>query len=284
MKYRFMAVHQDQFEVKIMCQVLAVSSSAYYAWKQRPLSQRALVNQQLVAKIRAIHAHSRQTYGSPRIHAELRDQGIVCNHKRVARLMRHHSIQPKQRKRYKITTNSKHKLAVAPNRLDRQFQASRPNEKWVADISYIDTDEGWLYLATVLDLFSRKIVGWSMSNRITATLVEDALLLALGRRVVTDELLHHSDRGSQYASQDYQQLLQQHGITVSMSNKGDCYDNAVMESFFATLKTECATQRYATRAQARQAIFEYIENWYNRQRRHSTLGYLSPVAFEQLHD
>ncbi len=237
----------------------------------------------LSAQIKDIHQTSRQTCGSPRIHAELQAQGRRCSRGRVARWMRAHGITARPRRRYRTTTRTDHRLPVAPNVLARNFTASRPDEKWLADITYIDTREGWLYLATVLDTFSRRIVGWSMQTRMTTRLVEDTWQMALGQRQWSGGLVHHSDRGSQYTSHDYQALLKAHGLIISMSGTGNCYDNAMMESFFATLKTECVTYRFATRAVARQAIFDYIVVWYNRQRRHSALDYLCPAAFEQLH-
>jgi putative transposase len=283
MRYRFIHTHHGEFDIKTMCRTLEVSRSGYYAWRSRQPSRRSQANQQLVEEIRQVHQTSRQTYGSPRVHAELKARGIECNHKRVARLMHVHGIQAKQRRRYKITTRANPRRPVAENLLKRDFTAGRPNQKWVADITYVSTHDGWLYLATVLDIFSRKIVGWSMSDRLKTNLVEDALQMALDRRQPQPGLLHHSDRGSQYTSIDYQALLERHHIRVSMSGTGNAYDNAMMESFFATLKTECVDRRYATRTEARLAIFEYLEVFYNNQRRHSSLGYLSPVAFERLH-
>jgi putative transposase len=219
---------------------------------------------------------------SPRIHAELRAQGILCSRGRVARLMRLNGVVARRRKRYRVTTRVDAQSPVAPNVLNREFTAERPNAKWLADITYLDTYEGWLYLAAVLDVYSRRIVGWSMHTRMTTDLVENALRMALGQRPHADDLLHHSDRGSQYTSGHYQTLLAQAQITPSMSGTGNCYDNAMMESFFATLKTECADHRFATRAEARRAIFEFIEVGYNRQRRHSALNYLTPAEFEAL--
>jgi putative transposase len=283
MKYRFIEAHRDEFEVKTMCRALEVSRSGYYAWRSRPPSQRTQANQELVKHIKQVHRDSRQTYGSPRVHAELRKRGIHCNEKRVARLMRLYGIQAKQRRRYKVTTRAVPGRLAAKNLLNRNFKAKRPNQKWVADITYISTREGWLYLATVLDVFSRQIVGWSMSNRLKSSLARNALKMALDRRQPVPGLLHHSDRGSQYTSSDYLRLLKEHHIQVSMSGKGSAYDNAMMESFFATLKTECVDHRFETRAEARLTIFEYIEVFYNRQRRHSALGYLSPHRFESLH-
>ena len=265
-----------------MCRVLGVSVSGYYAWRKRPPSARAEANAALVEQIRRVHADSRQTYGSPRIHATLRQQGLVCNHKRVERLMRLQGLRGcERRKRRPITTQSRHDYPVAPNRLQRDFTADMPNCKWLGDITYIDTAEGFLYLASLEDVFSRKIVGWAMDEHMETRLVEQALHMALARRQPAAGLLHHSDQGSQYASHAYRTLLEAQHVTVSMSSVGNCYDNAMKESFFATLKTECASQPFATRAQARTAIFEYIEVFYNRQRLHSALGYVSPEQFEQ---
>jgi transposase InsO family protein len=281
MKYRFIEAHREEFAVRIMCRVLRVSPSGYYEWRKREPSARDQANAKLVEEIRRVFQRSRKTYGSPRIHAELKAQGKRCGRNRVARLMRQHGICARRPRRRVRTTDSKHNRPVAPNLLARRFQAERPDQKWVADLTYVDTDEGWLYLATVMDLFSRRIVGWAMADHMETALVAQALRMALVRRQPGAGLLHHSDRGSQYASEVYRALLAAWGITVSMSRTGDCYDNAAMESFFGTLKTECITSRYATRADARTAVFEYIEVWYNRQRRHSTLGYLSPHAFEE---
>jgi transposase InsO family protein len=283
MKYTFIATHQEQYSVRLMCRVLDVSRSGYYAWRKREPSQRERENKVLLEQIRGIFKCSRETYGSPRIQAELNAQGIACSRGRVARLMRRNGLKARCRRRYRVTTKVDERHPVATNVLDRDFTAQQPNQKWLADITYIDTQQGWLYLAAVLDVFSRRIVGWSMQKRMTKSLVIDALQMALGQRDTTDDLLHHSDRGSQYTSADYQDLLQSCDITVSMSGTGNCYDNAMMESFFATLKSEWVTHRYATRDLARRDIFEFIEVWYNRQRRHSALGYLSPLAFERLH-
>lgn len=269
--------------MKGMCRVLGVSASGYYAWRQRRPSARQQANEAMVERIRAIHAESEATYGSPRVHAELKAQGIPCNKKRVERLMRVHCIRARQRKRWRPrTTDSEHSLPVAPNVLNRAFQAEVPDQKWVTDITYIPTAEGWLYLAAVMDLYSRRIVGWSMASRCTSKLVKDALKLAVAQRQPSPGLVHHSDRGSQYASADYRVLLTAWGMVASMSRKGNCYDNAPMESFFGTLKTERVHhRRYRTRAEARQDIFHYIEAFYNRKRRHSALGYMSPDQFER---
>lgn len=267
-----------------MCRILNVSESGFYAWQRRPASARAEANAVLLEQIRRVHQDSRQTYGSPRVHAALRRQGIVCNHKRVERLMRRHQIRGCDRRRRRPrTTDSHHAYPIAANLLQRDFTATAPNRKWLGDITYIDTLEGTLYLASLEDVFSRQIVGWAMAERMESGLVEQALRMALTRRQPGAGLWHHSDQGSQYASDDYRALLAAHDITVSMSDVGDCYDNAMKESFFATLKTECATGPFATRAVARTTIFEYIEVFYNRQRLHSALGYRSPEQFERLH-
>jgi putative transposase len=238
-------------------------------------------HQALIEHIRRIYAKSRRTYGSPRIQAELRAEGVVCNHKRVARLMRLVGLQARRHRRKVTTTDSKHEFPIAPNLLNRQFETEGPNLKWVSDITYIPTREGWLYLAVIMDLFSRKIVGWSMGPAITADLVEDALRMALYEREPNPGLLHHSDRGSQYASNQTRQILVANHIQVSMSRTGNCYDNAVIESFFSTLKCELIyLEDYQTRTEASVDIFEYIATFYNTVRRHSTLGYLSPNQFE----
>lgn len=261
---------------------MEVCVSSYYAWLKRPESKRKEENQQIVEEIKVIYKQSRNTYGSPRMYVELKKQNISCSQNRVARLMKLHQIAAKRKKRFVVTTDSKHNLPVAENTLNQDFQASKANEKWVTDITYIHTKEGWLYLAVVLDLFSRKIIGWSMDANMERWLVINALKMALQSRHPPKGLLHHSDRGSQYASIDYQKLLVDHKISCSMSRKGNCYDNAVMESFFATLKQELVYHRlYQDRKEAKQDIFEYIQVWYNRKRSHSSLGYLSPEEFEQ---
>ena len=266
-----------------MCCVLEVSQSGYYSWRKRAECPRQQENRRLLALIKAIHLESRKTYGSPRIHDQLKDRGVVCGKNRVARLMRGHGIQAKHRRRFKATTDSCHGLPVAENVLDRQFSVAGPDVVWVADITYIPTREGWLYLAVVMDLFSRRIIGWSMQPRLHRRLVIDALTMALSRRRPPPGLMHHSDRGSQYASEEYQTMLQEHQIVCSMSRRGNCWDNAPVESFFSTLKRELIhRRRYRTRLAARAEIFEYIEVWYNRKRRHSSLQYRSPVQYEQL--
>ena len=282
MKYAFIREHAAEYPVRRQCQVLEVAESGYYAWLQAQASQRQQTDEVLLAEIQAIYQHNRRLYGSPRIHAELKKHGWQCSRKRVARLMRHaHLRSVRQRPRRVQTTDSKHAHPVASNLLDRQFEAQRPNQKWVADITYIPTQNGWLYLAAVLDLFSRRIVGWAMSARCDAVLTQNALEMALAVHQPTADLLHHSDRGSQYAAHDYQALLARHSITVSMSRTGNCYDNAVMESFFRTLKAECVDLHvFLSRSHARSVIFEFLEVYYNRQRLHSTLGSCTPAAFE----
>lgn len=264
-----------------MCKVLGVSASGYYDWRKHEPSQREQANEKLLEAIRREYQASRQTYGSPRIHAALKKQGWQVGRHRIARLMRRHGMVGRSpRRKRPVTTQRAPGARAAPNLLAQDFTATRPNQKWLADITYIDTGEGWLYLALVMDLFSRTIVGWSMADHMRAELVEQALLMALGRRAPIDGLLHHSDQGSQYTSTLVQALLTARHIQVSMSGVGNCYDNAPMESFIGTLKAECAPAPFATRAEARLTIFEYIEVWYNRQRLHSSLDYLSPAAFE----
>jgi transposase InsO family protein len=281
MKYWFIEKHQRKYPIGQQCRVLGVSRSGYYAWRERQKKKTHDPNRALIEHIWRIHNKSRRTYGSPRIHAELRAEGMVYNRKRIARLMRQEGIQGRRKRRKAVTTDSKHPYPVAPNLLNRQFEAQAPNEKWVADITYIPTREGWLYLAAVLDLYSRKAVGWSMSSQVTADLVEDALRMALYERQPDPGLLHHSDRGSQYASEQIRRILAANRIQVSMSRTANCYDNAVMESFFSTLKCEWVHhQVYKTRMEASKDIFEYIAGFYNTVRRHSTLGYVSPNQFE----
>lgn len=266
-----------------MCSILEVSRSGFYAWVERPESAHARANLRLTTLIREEFAKSRATYGAPRIHAALTKRGEPCGMHRVARLMRRAGVRPRVRRKFVRTTDSKHPHAIAPNRLDRQFTVEAPNQVWVSDITYIATDEGWLFLASTMDLFSRRIVGWAMSETMPASLVERALQMAIDTRSPAAGLLHHSDRGVQYAAHVFQGLLERNGIECSMSRKGNCYDNAVKESFFHTLKTElCDREHYRTREQARASVFEYIEAFYNRQRLHSTLGYCSPAEFEAL--
>ena len=261
---------------------MQVSRTGYYAWRDRKPSQRQLQNETLSDKIKAIFQESKETYGSPRIYEELKENGVSCSQKRVARLMQAQKISAVERKRFVITTDSDHEMPVAENLLARTFEAETPDTRWTADITYLWTGQGWLYLAVILDLFSRRIVGWSMSETIDRHLVVSALDAAISGRNPSEELLCHSDRGSQYASDDYQKRLKENGIVCSMSRRGNCWDNAPTESFFAGLKKEMVHRTYfATRQQARSAVFFWIEIWYNRKRRHSALGYLSPEAFEK---
>lgn len=283
MKYAFIQKHQSDWPVTVQCDVLAVSRSGFYAWRRREPSVTARRRAALTDQIRRVHRASRGTYGSPRVHAELAANGQACNRKTVAKCMRQAGIQAKSHRRFRVaTTDSKHSHPVAENLVNRNFQPARKNETWTADITYVATDEGWLYLAAVEDLFTRQIVGWSMSERIDSRLVVDALEMALARKCPGDNLVAHSDRGVQYASEHYQRLLQTHGITCSMSRQGNCWDNAPMESFFATLKKELVHhEAYPSREAARRSLFEYIEVFYNRIRRHSALGYQSPTQFAE---
>jgi putative transposase len=281
MKYIFIAAHVGVFTIRGMCRALGVQRSGYYAWQGRSKSSRAQANAALLERIQAEHAASRQTYGSPRIHIVLQRKGVVCGRHRVARLMRANGVQAlAPRKRHPRTTQRAPGVIPAPNRLHQYFHASAPDQKWVSDFTYIETEEGWLYLAVVLDLFSRKVIGWSMRETMDTSLVLAALQMALADRQPPAGLLHHSDQGSQYTASAYLDCLITASAQLSMSGVGNCYDNAVIESFFGTLKTECVTAPFASRAQARTIIFEYLEVWYNRQRLHSTLGYFSPIDFE----
>jgi transposase InsO family protein len=282
MKYTFIAAHEGEFKVKRMCHVLNVGRSGYYAWRLRFPSTHEQADQALLAQIQAEHEVSRKTYGSPRIYVSLRRKGVVCGRNRVSRLMRLHQITPLAKvKFHPQTTQRQAGVVPAPNLLKQEFSASAPNQKWVSDFTYIETGQGWLYLAVVLDLFSRKVIGWAMSRTMDTLLVMSALRMALQDRRPPAGLLHHSDQGSQYTSSPYLECLIAAQAQLSMSGVGNCYDNAVIESFFGTLKTECVTGPFDTCALARTTIFEYLEVWYNRQRLHSTLGYVSPVEFEQ---
>jgi len=284
MKYQFIEDHRVVWPAAIQCRVLAVSRSGYYAWRKRPVSASSQRREELTRRIQSIHATKyHDVYGSPRLQAELEAQGHRCNRKTVAKCMKEAGIKASTMKMFRVTTtDSNHPHPVAANVVDREFAPSQKNQTWTADITYIPTHEGWLYLAAVEDLYSRKIVGWSMSDRIDSRLVVDALQMAVQRELPSAGLVAHSDRGVQYASEHYQVLLRQNDITCSMSRKGNCWDNAPMESFFATLKKELVhRERYQTRSQARQSLFEYIETFYNRVRRHSTIGYLAPIKFEQ---
>lgn len=282
MRYQFIADHRAEFPVSRMCQVLAVSSSGYYAWRKRPASAREMANQELYQRVEAVYHENQEVYGSPRIYRELKDQGVACSENRIARLMRLRGLRAKQTRRFKTTTRRNKTHPVAPNLLQRDFKADRPDQKWLADITYIATGEGWLYLAAILDLYTRRIVGWAMSERMTSDLTIAALEMALLQRRPDAGLIHHSDQGSQYTDQQYQALLKDRGIRASMNGVGSWYDNAPMESFFGTLKSERVHHyAYATRDEAKADVFYYIEAFYNRRRRHSALDYLSPEAYEQ---
>jgi putative transposase len=283
MRFQFIADHHSEFGITRMCQVLHVSASGYYAWRRRPPSAREMANQQLYQKIEAVYHANRKVYGSPRIYRELHDRRIHCSENRVARLMRLRGLRAQRWKRFKTTTRRNKAHPVAPNLLNRDFSADRPDHKWLADITYIPTREGWLYLAVILDLYSRAIVGWAMSDRQTGDLTQAALRMALRQRRPGGGLLHHSDQGGQYTDRAYQEVLSSHGIGASMNGVRSWYDNAPMESFFATLKTELIHRRaYHTRLEARSDVFYYIESFYNLCRRHSALDYQSPHAYEEL--
>lgn len=286
MKYAVIRAHQSQYSVALMCRVLGVSPSGFYAAGKRAASARAKRDAGLRVQIRAVHDQSRRTYGSPRVHAELREQGEQCGRKRVARLMREEGLRVKVRRRFRPqTTDSRHPHPIAENVLARRFapqEIAATNRVWAGDITYVPTREGWLYLAVILDLASRKVIGWSMQATLESSLAMAALQMALEARNPDGGLLHHSDRGVQYAAFAYQQLLARYRIVSSMSRRANCYDNAVVESFFATLEWELIERSdWATRDEARRAIFEYIECWYNPKRRHSSLGYLSPAEYER---
>ncbi len=266
-----------------MCKILEISRSGFYAWVKRPESKRSVANRQLTALIQGLFGESRQTYGAPRIHHALRHGGVPCGLNRVARLMRQEEIRPALKAAFRVqTTDSNHDHPIAPNLLGQVFTAARPNEVWVSDITYIPTDEGWLYLSSTMDLFSRSIVGWSMSESMkTSASVSAALQMAIDQRAPEPGLIHHSDRGVQYAAGDFRKMLKDHGMVASMSRKGNCYDNAAKESFFHTLKNELVfREHYRTRDEARASLFDYIETFYNRTRLHSTLGYMSLADFE----
>lgn len=262
-----------------MCRLLQVSASGYYAWRVRPESERARADRVLLRVVRRIHAESDGTYGSPRIHAQLKTEGLRCGRSRVARLMREARLKGCPKRRFRV--GSRPSATTVGNLLNQDFSACAANQRWASDITYLWTTQGWLYLAVVMDLYSRRIVGWSMNRRISRQLALAALDMALGQRQPIGELIHHSDRGPQYLSDDYQALLRRYGIRCSMSDRGSCYDNAVVESFFATLKRERTRRRhYRTRDDARADVFDYIERFYNRERRHSYLGHLSPAEYE----
>jgi putative transposase len=280
MKHKFIDAHRENHCIRKLCAALDVSRSGYYAARRRPLSPRARRQLGLTSQIQRIHEASRQTYGSPRVHAELSSQGVACCENTVAKLMRRAKIAPKAVRRFRVTTESKNTTASA-NVLKRVFRVDRPNHSWLSDITYIPTREGWLYLAAILDLHSRAIVGWAMSRTLDTQLAADALVMALARRISAPRILH-SDQGSTYATASYRDLLRRHAIQQSMSRKGNCWDNAPMESFFHTLKTELVMHcDYHTRTQARASLFDYVEVFYNRQRRHSSINYQAPLAFER---
>ena len=284
MRFQFVEDHREEFPVSRMCKVLDVSRSGYYAWRGRPPSEREMANRELYKKIKAVYDKSHGTYGSPRIYRQLKQQGITCSENRVARLMRLRGLRARQTKTYKTTTKRNKGDPVAPNLLKRDFEAEGPNEKWLGDITYIPTEEGWLYVAVAMDLYSRRVVGWAMSDRMTSDLTIRALKMAVHQRQVDPGLVHHTDQGSQYTNGEYQQMLKDWGIEVSMNGVGTWYDNAPMESFFGTLKSEWVHHcTYRTRHEARTDLFYYIEAFYNRRRLHSALDYLSPASYEQLY-
>ncbi len=280
--YRFIQEKKATFPVATLCRVLEVGRSGYYAWARRGVSARARSDAVLTAQIAAAHARSRRTYGAPRVHAELRAGGVRCARKRVARLMRAAGLVGCHRRRRIRTTVADPTRTPAPNLVARDFTASAADRLWIGDITFVPTGEGWLYLAVLVDAYSRRVVGWAMADHLRAELTTDALAMALGRRRPAAGLVHHTDRGGQYTAAAYQSCLATHGITCSMSRAGECLDNAMAESFFSTLKAELVEARHwPTRATARLAIFEWLEVWYNRQRRHSALAYHSPVTFEE---
>jgi len=283
MRFEFIAMHKKAFPVNVMCRVLEVSRTGYYDWLKRPTSKQELSNRKLDTHIQAVFVEHKGRYGSPRITDELIDRGIPCSKNRVVARMKVLKLRAKAKRKYKMTTDSNHNKPIAPNLLQRDFTADRPNEKWTSDITYIWTQEGWLYLAVIMDLYSRAIIGWKIDRRMTQNLVCDALMMALWRRQFPKDVIVHSDRGSQYASDKYRQLLQKHLLLPSMSKRGDCYDNAAMESFFHSLKVELIhDEYYVTREQATQSIFEYIECYYNFKRKHSTIGYTAPMVYDNL--
>lgn len=281
MKYAMIKGNEDHFPVGMMCRMLSVSSSGYYSWKNRPLSDRNQANQKLLTEIKRVFEDENRRPGSPRISRRLQEEGKPASRHRVAKLMKDNDLRAKAAKKYKATTNSNHSLPVAPNLLEQNFTADVPDQKWVSDITYIWTEEGWLYLDVVLELYSRRVIGWAIGERMTAALVCDALIMALWRRHMPKGVIVHSDRGSQYCSAAYQKFFTQHQLLCSMSKKGDCYDNAAMESWNHSFKVEAVHgERFLTRSEAKYQVFEYIEVYYNRKRLHSNLGYVSPETFE----
>ena len=284
MKYSFIRAQSDEHAVTRLCNLLGVSTSGYYDWYDRPESSRARENRELTQKIHHHHQRSNEVYGSPKIHKDLLAEGELCGVNRVARLMKQADIQSKLRRKFVITTNSKSTTAASPDLLQRNFKVAKPDDAWVSDTTFIPTREGWLFLAVVLELFSRQVIGWAMSKSNNAELVQDALTMAIWRRGKVEGVIVHSDQGSTYASGDYQQQVAQCDLICSMARKGECLDNAVAESFFGSLKNELVHHEdYRTRQQARQSIFEYIEAFYNRQRRHATLDYMTPAEFEAMY-
>ena len=282
MKYAFIREHCKEHRLTRLCELLEVSTSGYYAWFDRPESNRSRDNRVLTGKIKYYHQQSNEIYGSPKIHEDLLEEGETCSVNRVARLMNAADIKSKMARKFVITTNSKNTLQPAPDLLKRQFTVDNSNEAWVTDTTFIGTREGWLYLAIILDLFSRQVIGWSMSNRNNTELVQDALTMAIRRRGKIKDVIVHSDQGSTYASSDYQKQLSTNKLRCSMSRKGECLDNAVAESFFGSLKNELVYHEdYKTRSEARQSVFEYIEVFYNRKRRHAFLNYMTPVDYEE---
>lgn len=281
MKFGFVAKHRGVWPVNLMCEALGVSRSGFYAWLVRPRSQRSLSDERLGAQVRQSFLGSDRTYGARRIWHDVQALGEHCGLHRIERLMREQALRARPRRRG-LPKDHGERSAIADNLLDRQFKADAPNRKWVADFTYIWTAEGWLYVAVVLDLYSRRIVGWSMQSSMTSQLVADALMMAVWRRGRPQQLLHHSDQGSQYTSEHFQRLLNEQGIVCSMSRAGEVWDNSAMESFFSSLKTERTVRKiYRSRKQARSDVFDYIERFYNPTRRHSTLGYISPIEFEE---
>jgi transposase InsO family protein len=283
-KFTLIEAEKAEFPIRFMCDQLSVSRSGYYAWQGRSPSNRAVETAQLGAEVQAIYSENKGRYGSPRIVRELGAQGRCTSRNRVARIMQDKGLVARRRKRFRCTTDSNHSFPIAENLLGRNFETSAPNQVWVTDLTYIWTRQGWLYLSAILDLYSRSVVGWAMSDRIDTTLCLKALEMAVKARRPAAGLVHHSDRGSQYASHDYREALNQYGMVCSMSRRGDCWDNAVAESFWSTLKNELADEMdFASRSEARRVIFEYIETFYNLRRRHSTIGYYSPQEYEILY-
>lgn len=281
MKYKFIDVERSLYSISLLCRVLEISKSSYYKWVGNNRNSKTDEYEALVSKIEKLHNDSRKTYGSPRIFQKLKKAGEKVSKNTVAKLMSKNNIKAKTKKKFKITTDSKHNLNISPNLLARNFSPERPNQAWCGDITYISTNEGWLFLATVIDLYSRKIIGWSMNKRMKKSIVIDAIEMALGQRKVTEGLIFHSDRGSQYCSGEFRKVLQKNNIIQSMSRKGNCWDNAVAESFFSTLKKDLVFhEEFETRNEAKRKIFEYIEVFYNKERIHSVLDFKSPIEYE----